>query len=318
MGNPGKKGYFAPYNSLPNLDLAVIGENLTDRLTTEAISFIESNKEKPFFLYLPFYAVHTPLMGKSELVQKYEKKGGRNGQDNPEFAAMVENVDMNIGRLLLLIDELKLRENTLIVITSDNGGIRAISHQDPLRAGKGSYYEGGVRVPYIVRWPAQIAADTINNSPIVNLDFFPTFMHLIGVSIENKVFDGKNITRLLMGEEMDKRPIFWHFPIYLQAYNSKKDQGRDPFFRTRPGSAVVYDNWKLHHYFEDDAIELYNLHDDLGEKNDLSEVHAEKAAELFELLNNWRVEVGAKIPNELNLNYDKNFENSKKRKQTKN
>ncbi len=104
----------------------------------------------------------------------------------------------------------------------------------------------------------------------------------------------------------------------MQAYNSKKDQGRDPFFRTRPGSAVVYDNWKLHHYFEDDAIELYNLHDDLGEKNDLSEVHAEKAAELFELLNNWRVEVGAKIPNELNLNYDKNFENSKKRKQTKN
>jgi len=318
MGNPGKKGYFAPYNSLPNLDLAVIGENLTDRLTTEAISFIESNKEKPFFLYLPFYAVHTPLMGKSELVQKYEKKGGRNGQDNPEFAAMVENVDMNIGRLLLLIDELKLRENTLIVITSDNGGIRAISHQDPLRAGKGSYYEGGVRVPYIVRWPAQIAADTINNSPIVNLDFFPTFMHLIGVSIENKVFDGKNITRLLMGEEMDKRPIFWHFPIYLQAYNSKKDEGRDPFFRTRPGSAVVYDNWKLHHYFEDDAIELYNLHDDLGEKNDLSKVHAEKAAELFELLNNWRVEVGAEIPRELNLNYVKNFENSKKRKQTKN
>ncbi|WP_242203586.1 sulfatase [Aestuariivivens insulae] len=306
-GNPGRNGYEAPYNKLPNLELAPEGENLTDRLTTEAIKFIEANKANPFFLYLPYYAVHSPLMGKKELIKKYKKKGGNNGQDNPVFAAMVENVDANIGRLLKVLDDLNLSENTLLVFTSDNGGIRATSNQAPLRAGKGSYYEGGTRVPYIVRWPAIIKGGTKNETPIVNMDFFPTFMEMAQVSLPEKVLDGASILPLLKGASIKERPLFWHFPIYLQAYDPNEDDGRDPLFRTRPGSTIVFNNWKLHHYFEDDAIELYNLETDLGERHNLAESNPQKAKELFEMLNNWRRKIKAPIPKELNPDYDPNF-----------
>jgi arylsulfatase A-like enzyme len=306
-GNPGRKGYDAPYNDLPNLKIAPTGENLTDRLTSEAMSFIQANKEKPFFLYLPYYAVHTPLMGKPELVEKYKTKGGSNGQENPVFAAMVENVDTNIGKLLNLLEELKLSDNTLVVFTSDNGGIRAISSQDPLRAGKGSYYEGGTRVPYIIKWPNIIEAGTTNKTPIVNMDFFPTFMSIIGVQLNDKLLDGQDILPLLKGENIEERPLYWHFPIYLQAYSVEKDDGKDPLFRTRPGSTIVYKNWKLHHYFEDDDLELYNLESDLGERNNLATSHPKKAQELFKLLNDWRNDVAAKMPTELNPEYDPNF-----------
>lgn len=311
-GNPGGKGYTAPYNKLPNLDIAPEGENLTDRLTTEAMSFIKSNKEKPFFLYLPYYAVHTPLMGKPALIEKYKTKGGSGGQDNPVFAAMVENVDTNIGLLLQLLKELKLSENTLIVFTSDNGGIRAISSQAPLRAGKGSYYEGGTRVPFIVKWPNKIKAGTTNNTPIVNMDFFPTFMNIIGVKLENKTFDGIDLMPLLKGENIEERPLFWHFPIYLQAYSQEKDDGRDPLFRTRPGSTIRYQNWKLHHYFEDDKLELYNLTNDLGERNNLAEINPKKTQELYKLLSDWRKDVNAPVPTALNPEYDSNYIPQKK------
>ena len=313
-GNPGRKGYDAPYNDLPNLKIAPEGENLTDRLTTEAMSFIESNKEKPFFLYLPYYAVHTPLMGKPELVEKYKAKGGSNGQENPVFAAMVENVDTNIGKLLSLLEELKLSDNTLVVFTSDNGGIRAISSQDPLRAGKGSYYEGGTRVPYIIRWPNTIKAGTTNSTPIVNMDFFPTFMNILDINLTNKLLDGQDILPLLKGKQLKDRPLFWHFPIYLQAYSVAKDDGKDPLFRTRPGSTIVYENWKLHHYFEGDDLELYKLESDLGEPNNLAISHPKKAQELFKLLNDWRNDVDAKIPTELNPEYDPNFKPQTKSK----
>ncbi len=313
-GNPGGKGYTAPYNSLPNLEKAPEGENLTDRLTSEAITFVKSNKDRPFFLYLPYYAVHTPLMGKQDLIDKYKAKGGSNGQDNPVFAAMVENVDTNIGRLLSIIDKLKLSNNTLVVFTSDNGGIRAISNQNPLRAGKGSYYEGGTRVPYIVRWTSIIKAGTTNATPIVNLDFFPTFMNILDIDLPKKILDGENILPLLKGSKIKTRPLFWHFPIYLQAYNQVRDDGRDPLFRTRPGSTILYQNWKLHHYFEDNALELYNLEDDLGERNNLVTSNPKKAQELFTLLENWRNKVKAPIPIELNPEYDPSFKKQKKAK----
>ena len=287
--------------------MAPEGENLTDRLTTEAINFVKTNKDKPFFLYLPYYAVHTPLMGKAELIQKYKAKGGSNGQDNPVFAAMVENVDTNIGRLLSTIDTLKLSNYTIIVFTSDNGGIRAISNQNPLRAGKGSYYEGGTRVPYIVKWPNTIKAGSTNTTPIVNMDFFPTFMDILNVDLPDKILDGKNILPLLKGHKIKDRPFFWHFPIYLQAYKPTKDDGRDSLFRTRPGSTVLYKNWKLHHYFEDHALELYNLEDDLGERNNLATSNPEKAQELYKILETWRHEVNAPVPTELNPDYDSTF-----------
>lgn len=313
-GNPGRQGYTAPYNALPNLEIASEGENLTDRLTTEAIKFVENNRNKPFFLYLPYYAVHTPLMGKADLIEKYKAKGGSNGQDHPIFAAMVENVDINIGKLLKTLKELKLTDNTLIVFTSDNGGIRAISNQAPLRAGKGSYYEGGTRVPYIIKWPDHVKAGSVNTTPIVNMDFYPTFMKLLNIELPDKILDGKSLLPVLNGKTMEDRPLFWHFPIYLEAYQPEKDDGRDPLFRTRPGSTVLYKNWKLHHYFEDNALELYNLKNDLGERNNLVTSRPEKAQELFSLLKHWRDEVKAPVPKELNPEYDAIFESTKKDK----
>lgn len=299
-GNPGNNGYLSPYNKLPNLDLAPDGENLTDRLTYEAMKFIESHKEKPFFLYLPFYAVHTPLMGKADLIAKYEEKGSKDGQSNAIYAAMVENVDTNIGRLLKLLDKLKLTENTLIVFTSDNGGIGSISNQKPLRAGKGSYYEGGTRVPYIVKWANKIKGGTTNDAPITNLDFFPTFMKLLDIELPNIILDGENILPLLDGNKIEERPLFWHFPIYLQAYDKERDEGRDPLFRTRPGSTILSGNWKLHHYYEDNGIELYNLENDLGEQNNVAEIYPEKSQELMGILNKWRQKTKAPIPTQLN------------------
>ncbi|PCI00952.1 MAG: aryl-sulfate sulfohydrolase [Flavobacteriaceae bacterium] len=312
-GNPGREGYSAPYNKLPNLDIADTGENLTDRLTNEAIKFIHDNKNKPFFLYLPYYAVHTPLMGKKHLVEKYQQKAGAQSHRNPIYAAMVENVDTNIGHLLQTLEELNLTDNTLLVFTSDNGGIRSISHQDPLRAGKGSYYEGGTRVPYIIKWPGKIKPNTQSNVPITNLDFFPTFQSVLGLELPNKKLDGVNLMPLLKGKKIAKRALYWHFPIYLQAYNSDNDDGRDPLFRTRPGSTMRYGKWKLHQYFEDGALELYNLKKDLGERHNLAMSHPKKAKELLKKLNAWRQEIKAPIPSEINPKYEAGFQ-SKQRK----
>lgn len=306
-GSPGKDGYFAPYNDRPGLAHAPEGEHLTDRLTSEAISFLEQNKEKPFFLYLPYYAVHTPLMGKAELIEKYKRKGMQTGQGNPVYAAMVETLDTNIGKLMEKLDKLGLRENTLIVFTSDNGGIRAISTQHPLRAGKGSYYEGGIRVPYIFSWKGKIKGGTSSSTPITNMDIFPTCMQMLNMKLENKVLDGNSLLPVLHGGSIPDRTFFWHFPIYLQAYSREKDDGRDSLFRTRPGSVILDGKWKLHQYFEDGGIELYNLAEDIGERNNVAELNPTKAAELLEKLNTWRTEMNAPVPREKNPDFDPDF-----------
>ncbi|WP_341222247.1 sulfatase [Polaribacter atrinae] len=305
QGNPGKDGFFSPYN-IKNIVDNKKGENLTDRLTQEAISFIKENKEKPFFLYLPYYAVHTPLSTTNALEEKYKEKGGNSFQNKAVYAGMIETVDRNIGLILDEIEALNLK-NTLIVFTSDNGGIRDISNQDPLRAGKGSYYEGGIRVPYVISWKEKIKPNTISKTPISNLDFYPTFMDILNVEMPEKIVDGTSIFPVLKGKKIKDRSLYFHFPIYLQAYNFKTDNGRDPFFRTRPGSVIIDGDWKLHQYFEDNALELYNLKTDLGEKNNLSVVHPKKTAELLKKLTTWRTEINAPIPTELNPKYEANF-----------
>lgn len=302
-GNPGRDGYFSPYNDLSNLESGPEGENLTDRLTQESIQFIRDNKDSPFFVYLPFYAVHTPLQAKEELVTKY--KGKVNSRNiSPVYAAMVETVDQNVGKLLKSLEELSLKENTIIIFTSDNGGIRSISTQEPLRAGKGSYYEGGIRVPCTIKWPGTDMAGEIIGEPISNLDFFPTFMELLNVDIPNYVSDGKSLMPLLSGRDMGERPLFWHFPIYLEAYDPEMDDGRDPLFRTRPGSVVMQGDWKLHYYYEDNAIELYNLRDDIGERNNLEASNPAKVKELLSLLKVWLKETMAPIPKVPNPDYN--------------
>lgn len=302
-GNPGKGGYFSPYK-IDHIQDGPEKEYLTDRLTDEAIQFVETNSQNPFFLYLPFYTVHTPIMGKPELLAKFKSKKGSAGQDNPEYAAMVHSMDQNIGRLLQRVKELKLEKNTMVVLTSDNGGIRDISRQDPLRAGKGSYYEGGIRVPLIVKYPGRVEAGGSCNTRVTNLDFFPTFQKILNIEPQTNTLDGVDLSPLLAGQKIMKRDLFWHFPIYLQAYNQQTDDGRDPLFRTRPGSVVISGNWKLHEYFEDHAMELYDLSKDEGERKNLADMRPEITQELYQKLKDWRMRMHALVPTKLNALYD--------------
>ncbi|MCM8543537.1 MAG: sulfatase [Lentisphaeraceae bacterium] len=307
-GSP--KGYFSPYKN-PHLSDGPKGEYLTDRLTDEAIKFLSENKDKKFFLYFPFYTVHTPLQGRKDLVKKYES----NKNVNANYAAMIECLDANIGRLMKTVDELGLRENTIVVFTSDNGGIRKVSKQDPYRAGKGSYYEGGVRVPFSVRWPNKIKPGAKVDTPVTGLDFYPTYMDILGIKLENKILDGVSIKPLLEGTgKLKERPLFWHFPIYLQAYSPGNDGSRDPLFRTRPGSTMRLGKWKLHEYFEDGAYELYDLESDMGETKNLASSMPERVKELAAILSDWRAKNHAPVPKELNPKFDPNAGPGKKKK----
>ena len=302
-GNPGRDGYFSPYN-VAHLEDGPEGEHLTDRLTAEAITFMNANRDKPFFLYLPYYAVHTPLLAKKELTEKYRARQNSNIKGiNPVYAAMVETMDNNVGRLINELKKLNLEKNTIVVFTSDNGGAVRIATQLALRAGKGSYYEGGIRVPTIIQWPGKVKAGTVTDKPIVNLDFYPTFKEILGISLPNKVLDGQSLLPVLKGGTLRKRPLFWHFPIYLQSSPAANNDARDPQFRTRPGSVIRYGDWKLHQYFEDDGIELYNLKADLGERNNLHHSHPDKVKELLAMLEEWRKRTNAPVPMEPNPDY---------------
>ena len=300
-GSPAK-GYFVPYNN-PELPDGPPGEYLTDRLTDEALDFIETNKDKPFFLYLPHYAVHTPLHAKSELINKYKKKAGSNGQDNPKYAAMIESTDQGVGRIMEKLDELGLTDNTIVFFFSDNGGVKGITSNQPLRGGKGMLYEGGIREPMFVRWPGVVKAGTICDTPVIGIDLYPTILEMAGArKPRGKLLDGRSIVPLLKGRKsLNRKAIFWHFPAYLQG---KAEGARDPYFRTRPGAAVRAGHWKLIEYFEDGTLELYNLKDDIAEQNNLAGVMPEKTSELHKLMLAWREAVNAPVPTELNPDYN--------------
>jgi arylsulfatase A-like enzyme len=298
-------GYFAPWDN-PFLDQGEDGEYLTDRITTEALTWLKDRDEKkPFFLYLPYYAVHTPLQAKPELIAKYEKKGARGEVDNPVYAGMVENMDTQIGRVLEYLEAQNLVEDTLIIFSSDNGGIRSVAPQDPLRAGKGSYYEGGIRVPMTVAWPGHIKPGVNEDAVVTFVDWMPTLMSLLNHRLPERPLDGIDFSPILLGDvKTIERSLYYHFPFYLQAYNPKRDDGRDPLFRTRPGSVIRKGNWKLHEYFEDAAVELYDLDSDLGETNNVATQHPEKAKELYESLKAWRTSLNAGVPTQPNPDYD--------------
>jgi len=301
-GHP--RSYFSPYRN-KNLADGPKGEYLTDRLTDEAVTFIRANKDRPFFLYLPHYAVHTPIQAKKDIAATYKDRPPSLGHKNAEYAAMIESVDTGIGRIAAALDELKLAGNTVVFFFSDNGGVKGITSMEPLRGGKGCYYEGGIREPMFVRWPGKIKAGTTCDTPIIGIDFYPTLLEIAGVAKpKGKVLDGVSIAPLLLGTRaLKRRPLFWHFPIYLQG---RMTGARDPVFRTRPGSAVRLGDWKLIEYFEDSAIELYNLKDDVGETKDLFRARPDKAKELHKILVDWRRAVGAPVPTERNPEYDPN------------
>lgn len=303
-GNPGKNGYFSPYN-IDFIENGPDGEYLTDRLTNEAISFIEKTKDTTFFLYLPFYTVHTPLIGKPNLVEKFKNIKGQSGQNNPKYAAMVSSLDENVGRILAALKNNDLERNTLVIFTSDNGGIRAISYQNPLRAGKGSYYEGGIRVPLIIKWPEKIKAGSVTKQLVSHLDFYPTLQNIANPHKKAKVLDGIDLSTVLTKQQIIKRNIYFHFPIYLQAYNKQIDQGRDSLFRTRPGSVIISENLKLHRYYEDNALEFYDLDLDIGESQNLLKQNSVKQNNMLKQLNNWLKHTNALIPTEQNPLYQK-------------
>ncbi|WP_339709117.1 sulfatase [uncultured Kriegella sp.] len=294
-GHP--SSYYPPYKNVALK--AAKGERLTDVVMNGAIDFI-SNTEAPFFINYSPYAVHTPIQPVPSLIEKYKEKKVSSGQSNVNYATMIENLDDNIGRLIKALEETDKLKNTFIVFTSDNGGLFAVSNQHPLRAGKGSYYEGGIRVPFFFVWDGKIVGSQKNETPISNLDIFPTLLEVAGIEMPEEESDGQSLLPILVKDkEWDDRPLFWHFPIYLQAITDK-NENRDSKFRTRPGSVMRYGKWKLHHYFEDDALELYNLEDDLGEQHNLVDTEPEKAKELFDMLQEWRVRTDAPIPTEEN------------------
>lgn len=284
--------YFYPYN-IPTISSGKEGEYLTDRLTDEAEKFIEKNKDKPFFLYMPHFAVHTPLQAKNEYVSKYEAKPKpKDGQYNPVYAAMIQSVDESVGRIMAKLDELGIADNTVVIFNSDNGGYVKATSNAPLRAGKGTLYEGGIRDPLIVRWPGKVKEGSICNEVVTSTDYYRTICEIAGVKPpENQPIDGVSIVSLLKQTGgINRKAVYWHYPHYHPG-------------GTSPAGAIRYGDWKLIEYFEDGRIELYNLKDDVGETTDLAAKMPEKAAELRTMLADWRKSVGAAMPTP-NPDYD--------------
>ena len=310
-------GYFAPFK-YPEIE-ADEGDNLTDLISARAIRFIRENVDRPFFLYIPFYAVHSPLQGKAHLVEKFRKKGGNELQHNAKYAAMIATMDSCVGAIIREVDDLNLRKKTLILFTSDNGGVFNISLQNPLRGGKGSYYEGGIRVPLVVSWPGEIEPGIDEKTIVANLDYYPTLLDFLGVEPMNTMLDGISFKNVLLSSKGDEATVstpephalYFHFPVYLEANKGNVKCGRDVLFRTRPGSVIRFGDWKLHWYFEDNALELYNLSTDIGEEHNLAETHPEKAQELLQMLKSWIEETGAPVPTEINSEFDPEFERGK-------
>lgn len=295
-GHP--RSYYPPYR---NVDLETeTNQYLTDLIMQKTLDFIDTTSS-PFLLYYSPYAVHTPIHPIDSLLRYYQNKTGWNGQDNAEYATMIDNLDRNIGLLISMLKEKDLYDNTFILFTSDNGGLFGITNQHPLRAGKGSYYEGGIRVPFSITWPEKIEGGKSTDFPVSNLDVFPTILEVSGANPANYDHDGMSLFDLVVNDEVyNERPLFWHFPVYLQAYDPEKNENRDLMFRTRPGSVVRLENWKLHYYYEDEGIELYNLKDDIGERFEVSNQFPEIKDSLFNLLQIWLQKTDAPLPVEKN------------------
>ncbi len=298
QGHP--KSYFSPYENDFITD-GPEGEYLTDRLTHEALRFIQDHADQPFFLFLPHFAVHTPIQAKVDKVNHYKNKPAYGRHNNPEYAAMIESLDEGVGKIISLLDDLKIRDQTLVIFFSDNGPQGAISGAQPLRGSKGMLYEGGIREPLIISWPGRIKEGSSCDIPVIGIDFFPTFLELAGIKyLSDQVLDGQSIVPLLSGKKRWKREaIFWHFPVYLERY-----AGMDQKFRTTPASVIRKDHWKLIEFFEDSTIELYNLKEDIGESNDLSTTYPEKTRELHNDLLKWWESINAPVPTELNPEYN--------------
>ena len=262
------------------------GEYLTDREGDEIVSFLQAQTQK-FFIHWAPYAVHTPIMAPQALVEKYKRKAGGK-QKNPIYAAMVEKLDQNVGKVLAALDRLKLTEKTLVIFTSDNGGLMGnpanpITNNEPLRSQKGYPYEGGIRVPTVVKWPGKVPAGVQSNLPIVTLDWVPTILDYMGLNPQDQGLDGQSLVEVLGGGTLESRDLFWHFPHY---------RGADVV----PYSIIRSGEYKLIHYFEEQPDELFSLANDPRETTNLAVQFPDLVIQLKSLLKAWWIETDARMP----------------------
>lgn len=353
-----RAGYHAPFKLDGLRDQP--GDYLTDQLTDEALNFIDDNRYQPFFLYLSHFAVHDPIQGRSDLVEKYRKKLGevsdqnstefilegnpdardpltrkrldeliespshsqyrvlpkrtvkiKQRQDNVEFAAMVESMDDSLGRVIAKLEELELTENTIVIFFADNGGMAAMNVGNPqrrvgrdkldtafstsnlpLRGAKGWLYEGGIRVPFIVKWPGKVEGGAVSNELVISNDLYPTILDIAGLPPRpDQTLDGVSLVPSLRGESLERETLYWHFPHY-------SNHGMQS-----PGGAIRMGDYKLLEYYENNTVQLFNLKHDIGESKDLTELLPEKVEELRQKLSDWRRSINAeKMLN--NPNYD--------------
>ena len=299
-------GYFSPYKN-PQLPDGPKGEYLTDRLTDEALKFLDAARDKPFLLYLSHYAVHTPIQAKKDLVQQYKAKAGRlpppkgprylpegktqarQVQDHPVYAAMVRSMDESVGRVMKKLEDLGIAGRTAVFFMSDNGGLSTSEGHPtsnvPLRAGKGWLYEGGIREPMIIKWPGVAKPGATCSVPVTSTDFYPTMLEMAGLALRPEQHrDGVSLAPLLKGRGvLPRKAIYWHYPHY-------SPQGGSPSGAVREG------DYKLIESFEDSRLELYNLAKDIGEKHDLAAELPDLAARLRKMLHDWRGAVDARMP----------------------
>lgn len=311
-GGPyGGDRYFSPYGNARLTD-GPPGEHLPARLGRETAQFITDHKDEPFFAYLSFYSVHTPLMARKDLEQKYRAKARKLGfhglrwliedtrearqiQDHAVYAGMVEAMDSAVGAVLDTLERLELEDNTLVFFMSDNGGLSTSEGSPtsnvPLRGGKGWIYEGGIREPMMIRAPGVTQAGSVVDHPVTSTDFFPTILELAGLPLQpERHLDGKSLVSLLRDEPFQRGPIYWHYPHY-------GNQGGAPSGAVREG------DWKLIEWYENGRLELFNLRQDIGERYNLAELQPGKRDRLAALLKDWRKRAGVRMPAN-NPNYD--------------
>jgi arylsulfatase A-like enzyme len=316
-GLEGKNQFFYPPSTEPPPD-PKDDPKTTDRIANEAVKFIAGHKNKPFFAYLPFLAVHIPIGARTELIEKYRNRKSepdrwgrertskvRLVQNNPVYAGMLEQLDSAIGRVLDALQTNGIADRTIVVFTSDNGGLSTaeghVTSNLPLRGGKGWPYEGGIREPWIIRAPGVTKAGTTCETPVITTDFYPTLLQLAGLALfPEQHKDGISLVPLLEGRKLERNaPLFWHYPHF-------GNQGGAPYGAIRDG------DWKLIEWFEDGSLELYNVAHDPGEKQDLSREEPGKLRDLHAKMIAWRKEVNAVMPTP-NPDFGKQSDGQKKK-----
>lgn len=306
-GSP-PRGYYPPHTGAPGLGEVGPDEYLTDTLNDRAVDFVLENSDRPWALYLSHFAVHTPLDPKRKLVEKYQSKPPGELHQHIAMATMIESVDEGIGRVVEAIERSGAGDRTIVIFSSDNGGYGPATDMAPLRGYKGTYYEGGIRVPLFVVWPGEVTEGSRSAVPVSGVDLYPTICEMLDAPIpDSHVPDGKSLVSLLRGEphELAERTLFWHFPAYLQSYGKNhNDEQRDPYFRSRPCSVVRQGRWKLIQYFERNEFELFDLVSDLGETINELQSEAEVVARLKSALHRLQEETDAPIPDEPNPEFE--------------